>query len=213
MLLSAERQQIVEYGKKLVSQGLTQATGGNLSIYNRQESLVSISPSGMDYFDISLGDVSVVSFQDCKVIEGEGNPSTELPMHLLLYRERPEANSVVHTHSISATALSCMRIDLPPIHYLVGFAGKKVSCASYAPFGTEALADNALQAMGESKAVLLANHGLLAFGSSLDHAFNIAEAIEFCCSIYCRCRSVSEPVLLSDNEMEIVIEKFKTYGR
>jgi L-fuculose-phosphate aldolase len=213
MLQLSERQQIVEYGKKLLGQGLTHATGGNLSICNRREGLVSISPSGMDYFDISPGDVPVISLQDGRVMEGAGKPSTELSMHMLLYRERPEVNSVVHTHSISATVLSCMRIDLPAIHYLLGFAGGKVPCAAYAPFGTDELAENALQAMGEAKAVLLANHGLLACGCSLDQAFNVAEAVEFCSEIYCRCRSVSEPVVLSDKEMETVIEKFKTYGR
>ena len=87
-----------------------------------------------------------------------------------------------------------------------------MSCAQYASFGTQELADNALAAMGDSKAVLLANHGLLAAGETIEEAFNIAEEIELCAEVYIRARGIGKPVVLDDDEMEYMLERFKTYG-
>lgn len=212
MLLEHEREKIVEYGKKLLTAGLTKGTGGNLSIYNREKGLVAISPSGLGYFETGPEDVPVVAL-DGRVADGGRKPSSELPFHLIFYNNRPDINAVVHTHSLHATALACLGLDLPPLHYLIGFAGRNVRCASYATFGTDGLAENALAAMAGRKAVLLANHGLIAGGADIQEAFMIAETVEFCAELYCRCRAMGEPVVLPDAEMDIVMEKFKHYGR
>ncbi|UCG12134.1 MAG: class II aldolase/adducin family protein, partial [Deltaproteobacteria bacterium] len=98
------------------------------------------------------------------------------------------------------------------VHYLVAFAGKNVRCAPYARFGSDELALNAVAGMKDRKAVLLANHGLLAGGKDLPTAFGIAEQIEFCAEIYCRAKCIGQPVLISDSEMERVAEKLKWYG-
>jgi L-fuculose-phosphate aldolase len=211
MLLEQERQLIVEYGKRLITSGLTRGTCGNLSICSRESGLAAISPSGLDYFQTNPEDVPVVDLEG-RVADGSRKPSSELPFHLIFYQSRDDISAVVHTHSVHATTLACLGLELPPVHYLIGFAGCNVRCARYATFGTAELARNACDAMTGRNAVLLANHGLIAGGADIHEAFKIAESVEFCAEIYCRTRAVGQPLILSDAEMELIIEKFKSYG-
>lgn len=210
MLLINEREQIAEYGRKMIDSGLVKGTAGNLSIINRGEGLVAISPGGMSYHDIHPQDVVVVNFSG-EVVDSKKRPSSEIDMHLLLYERREDIQSVIHTHSISTSAISCLRIGIPPVHYLIGFAGKDVRCSEYATYGTKELAVNACRAMEGRKAALLANHGLVAGADSLKQAFDIAEIVEYCAEIYLKIRSIGDPVLIDEEEMTTVIEKFKNY--
>jgi len=212
LILLKERKEIVEYGKKLVTSGLTKGTGGNLSIYNRQEGLMAISPSGIDYFEIRPEDVVVLDL-DGNIVDGDKKPSSELDMHKIFYKNREDIDAIIHTHTIYATILSCLNISLPPVHYMVALAGLDVRCAKYATFGTEELAQNAFEAMKDRYAVLLANHGLLAGAKDLANAFNITEEIEYCAELYIKAKSVGEPVILPEEEMKLMLEKFKTYGQ
>jgi len=131
---------------------------------------------------------------------------------MAFYARRPDVSAVVHTHSVFATTLACLGWNLPAAHYLIGFAGATVPCAVYATFGTAELAEVAYHAMGNRGAVLLANHGALAVGHDLASAFNIAEMVEFCAEVYYRARCVGDPVIIGDGEMELVLQKFKSYG-
>ena len=212
MILREERELVVEYGKKLITSGLTKGTGGNLSIYNREKELMAISPSGIDYFQTRPEDVVVLNLKGEK-IDGGKDPSSEYEMHKIFYEKRRDINAIIHTHTIYATTIACLNWDLPPVHYLIALAGPDVKCAKYATFGTRELAENAFQAMENRKAVLLANHGLLAGAEDLANAFNITEEIEYCAELYYRTKSIGEPVVLTDGEMEIMAEKFKTYGQ
>lgn len=212
MLMEKERRLIVEFGRRLVTSGLTSGTGGNLSIYNREEKLMAISPSGIDYFDIEPENVAVLNIEG-EIIDGNKKPSSEVELHRIFYERRRDINAIIHTHTIYATTLACLNWALPPVHYMVALAGKDVRCAPYATFGTKELAENAFEAMKDRKAVLLANHGLLTGGSSLEEAFNITEQIEYCAELYYRTKSIGEPVILSQEEMDLMKEKFKTYGQ
>ena len=212
MKLEKERRQVVEYGKKLVLQGLTKGTGGNISIFIRSEGLMAISPSGIDYSRIQPEDVVVLD-PDGNILEGSRKPSSEIAMHQIFYEKRNDINAVVHAHSLYSTVMACLNWDLPATHYMIALAGKSVRCAEYATFGTRELAENAFTAMEGRNAVLLANHGLLAGGATLEAAFNTAEEVEFCAQIYCRARAIGDPVILSDAEMDIMAEKFKAYGQ
>lgn len=212
MLMEKERKLIVEFGKKLVTSGLTRGTGGNLSIYNRQEKLMAITPSGIDYFEIKPENVAILTIEG-KQIDGDKKPSSEVELHRIFYERRTDIDAMIHTHTIYATTLACLNWSLPPVHYMVAVAGKDVRCAPYATFGTRELAENAFQFMKDRKAVLLANHGLLTGGSSLQEAFNITEQIEYCAELYYRTKCIGEPVIISDEEMELMKEKFKTYGQ
>lgn len=212
MILLEERKEIVEYGKKLITSNLTKGTGGNLSIYNRKEKLMAISPSGIDYFKIKPEDVVVLDLQGNK-INGERDPSSELDMHIIFYANRDDIDAIIHTHTVFATTISCLNITLPPVHYMIALAGPDIRCAKYATYGTPELAENAFQAMKDRYAVLLANHGLLAGAKDLANAFNITEEIEYCAELYYRAKSIGDPVILPQDEMDLMMRKFKTYGR
>lgn len=212
MILFEERKEIVEYGKKLITSGLTKGTGGNLSIFNREKNLMAISPSGIDYFEIEPEDVVVLDL-DGNIVDGKKTPSSELGMHSIFYRKRQDIDAIIHTHTVFATTISCLNITLPPVHYMIALAGLDVRCAKYATYGTPELAENAFEAMEDRKAVLLANHGLLAGANDLANAFNITEEIEYCAELYYRAKSIGEPVILPEEEMTHMLERFKTYGQ
>ena len=212
MLMENERKLIVEYGKLLVTKGLTTGTGGNISIFDKEKKYFAISPSGIDYFETEPEDVVIMDL-DGKVVEGERKPTSECMMHLIFYKKRDDVEAVVHTHSRFSSTISCMRWDIPALHYYVAFAGKTIPCAKYASYGTQELADNAFEGMGEGKAALLANHGLITIGRSVKEAFLVAEMSEEMAEYYYRTKSIGEPVLLDEEEMESMLLRFKSYGQ
>jgi len=212
MLMEKERRLLVEYGQKLITSGLTRGTSGNLSIFSREEKLMAITPTGMDYFKTKVEDIVVMNLKG-KIVDGNHMPSSEYEMHKIFYENREDINAIIHTHTVYVTTLACLNWDLPPVHYLVALAGHNVRCAKYATYGTKELAENALEAMKDRRAVILANHGLLAGANDLLNAFNIAEEIEYCSEIYYRVKSIGDPVILQKEEMDLMVEKFKTYGQ
>lgn len=211
MLMEQERTEIVEHLKMLITHGLTKGTGGNVSVYNPELKFMAISPSGMDYFKLTAEDIVVMDLEG-NIVDGKRKPSSEYEMHSIFYRERKDILSVVHAHSPYASVLACLNWDIEPCSYLIGSAGRNVRCTKYETFGTEELAQSALEGMKDRYAVLLGNHGLLAGGVDLPAAFDTAEEIEFCAEIYYKCKTVGEPVLLSKEQMDVIIEKFENYG-
>lgn len=213
MRLLEKRKEIIEYGKKLVENGLTKGTGGNLSICDRESGLMAITPSGIDYFLIKPEEIVLIDVETGKIVEGDALPSSERDMHRIFYKYRTDIDAIIHTHTTFAATIACLNIDLPAVHYLVALAGPDVRCAEYATYGTVALAKNAYKAMKDRKACLLANHGMLAGGGSLAEAYNITEEIEFCCELYYRAKSIGNPVILPEDEMTRMMERFKNYGK
>lgn len=212
MLLNEEREKLVEYGVRLIESNLTKGTAGNLSIFNRKEELIAITPSGVAYDKIKLQDIVIID-SDGRVIEGNRTPSSEHQLHRIFYENRDDISAMVHTHSRFATTLACLNWNLPPVHYMIAVAGIDVRCAKYATFGTKELALNAYEAMIDRKAVLLANHGLLTGDITIEKAFNIAEEIEFCSELYYRSKALGNPILLGNEEMVKMIDKFQNYGQ
>ena len=212
MLLREERELIVEYGKKLINSNLTKGTGGNLSIFNRKQKLICITPSGIDYFKIKPEDIVVLNLDGVRV-DGTKQPSSEWEMHRIFYANRDDINAMIHTHTMYATTIACLNWTLPPVHYMLALAGKDVRCASYATYGTKELAENAFVAMRDRNAVLLANHGLLVGAKDLANAYNTTEEVEYCAELYYRTKAIGEPVIIPEEEMDIMMEKFKTYGQ
>ena len=213
MLLEKERQLVVEYGKKLVNLGLTKGTGGNISICNREEGLMAISPSGMDYFETKPEDVAVLNISYGKQVDGAYKPSSEHAMHRIFYTGRGDINAVVHTHSTYATTLATMGWGLPASNYLIALAGPDVRCAPYRSFGTPELAQAAFDYMKDRYCVLLENHGLLAGSADIAQAFNIALLIEECCQTYYLATVAGRPKILPPEEMESMMVRFQTYGQ
>ncbi len=205
------RQQVVDTAQVMSAGGLSPQKSGNVSIRCNDDML--ITPSGMAYDEMLPGDIVKVSM-DGEVTAGQKKPSSETPMHLAIYRDRPEAVAVVHCHSKAATALSCTRKAIPAFHYMVAVAGgKDVACARYATVATPALAKNAVAALKGRYACLLANHGQIAFGGTLAEALAMAEQVEMLAQMYMDALRVGKPVMLSDNEMRRVLKKFEEYAR
>ena len=206
MLLENERKEIIVYGKKMITDGLTRGTGGNISICNAEQKLMAITPSGIDYFKLTSEDIVIIDVETGKIVESD--------MHRIFYKYKRGVFSVVHTHSKYATAISCTDMEgLPAINYLLAVAGTDVPCAEYATYGTVKLAKNAFKAMKDKKAVLLSNHGMIAVGKNLTEAYNIAENVEFCSELFCISKSIGSPKILSKEEMLNMIERFKDYGK
>lgn len=212
MLLQQEREEIVAFGRKLISSNLTTGSGGNLSIFNRHLGYIAIKPTGVDYFVMKPEDVVVID-PEGKIVEGKLKPSSEVSLHLGLLKARPDIHAVVHTHQVYATTLACLNWEIPAVHYLVGFSGNKVPLAPYATYGTPELAENIVKSIGQYNACLMANHGIVTVGANLSAAFNVAEELELVARLYYQAMCIGEPKILSDQEMEVVTTKFATYGQ
>jgi L-fuculose-phosphate aldolase len=213
MSYEREKQTLVEVGLKIYRNQLTRGTGGNLSLFIKDKNLMVITPSGLPYEEVSVEDM-VVATLDGKVIEGHRKPSSEFQMHAEVYRKRPEFTAMIHTHSTYAVTLSSLRKDLPAIDYLVAVGGgKDVKVAKYASFGSQALADNAIEAMTDRSAVLLANHGINVAADTLQAAYDKLVVLEFCCEIYVKGMSAGQPVILEDQEMNKMVKDFEHYGQ
>lgn len=212
MLLKQEREEIVLFGRKLITSNLTTGSGGNLSIFNRQAGYIAIKPTGVDYFEMRPEDV-VVMDPEGNIVDGRLKPSSEVSLHLGLLKARPETNAVVHTHQVYATTLACLNWEIPAVHYLVGFSGNKVPVAPYFTYGTPELAQAVVQSIGPYNACLMANHGIVTLGGTLSAAFNVAEELELVSRLYYQSMCIGKPQILSDQEMEVVSKKFATYGQ
>lgn len=213
MLLQKERELVVEYGKKMSADRLSPGTSGNISVYNAEKGLMAISPSGMDYFETTPEDVVVTDLDAC-VVDGKRKPSSEWALHTAFYRSKPGIGAVVHTHSIYCTTFAALRRPLQAVHYIIGDAGTaEVPCADYRTYGTLELAEEAVRACGAGNAVLLANHGAIACGSSLKSAYSLACNLEYTAQIQYQAECIGQPVVLDGEEMSRVMRKFQTYGQ
>lgn len=190
--------------------GLNQGTSGNVSVRTGDGFL--ITPSGIAYDAITPEQVVAMDLDGG--YRGDWLPSSEWRMHMDVYRTRAEAQAVVHVHSTYATALSCHRLTVPAFHYMVAASGgETLRCADYATFGTQALSDAMLAALEGRSACLLANHGQIAFGPSLDKALWLAGEVEALCQQYAIARSLGAPVVLGAAEMAEVQRRFRSYGK
>lgn len=206
------RESICEYGRQLLADDLTTGTGGNLSV-RLDEDRIAISPSGIPYGEIDPEDVPVVSM-DGTVVEGDAEPSTELPMHLAVYRERPDVGGVVHTHSPNATTFASLGEPIPASHYLISFTGTEVPVAEYETHATPKLGEAAVDALGEEfNATLLRNHGVLTADESLDDAYTVALMVEYVARIHYQARAIGDPEILPDEEIHRLTDKLDGYGQ
>ncbi len=205
------RKALMDAAKRMVADGLTHGASGNVSVRLKHGFLVT--PSGLPYAQMKAKDLVEVRW-DGSVPKGQRAPSSEWQMHRDVYAQRQDVSAIFHLHSMFATTLSCLRKPIPAVHYMIAVANTSVvRCADYATFGTYELSAAAVAALHESKACLLANHGLLAVGTSLADAYRVATEIENLAEQYWRALQAGAPVILDDAEMARVLEKFKTYGQ
>ncbi|MBN9696795.1 MAG: class II aldolase/adducin family protein [Zoogloea sp.] len=196
--------------RAMANNGLNAGTAGNASV--RSNSGFLITPSGLSYDDCGPEDMSLMAMDGSW--QGPFAPSSEWRIHRDILAARPEAGAVLHAHSPFATALACLRRNIPAFHYMIArFGGTDIRCAPYATFGTQALSDGALEALEGRNACLLANHGMVVFGTDLRRTLALAIEFETLCEQYWRACQLGTPTILSASEMDEVIERFKSYGR
>jgi L-fuculose-phosphate aldolase len=205
-----QREALIETAHAMNRCGLNQGTSGNVSL--RTDGGMLITPSALPYESLQAGDLASVDFEGGT--SGTQRPSSEWRFHLDIYRQRPDAQAVLHAHPTYCTALACLRRPIPAFHYMVAVAGgRDIRCAPYATFGTQALSDHVLEALQGRRACLLANHGLVCLASDLPAALALAVEVEHLAKSYLQCLAVGEPAILDDAEMERVLRKFEDYRR
>lgn len=204
------RYDLLRVSAELARLGLNRGSAGNVSA--RFEEGLLITPSGIPA--ARLSPPLMVEIDERGDFHGEAAPSSEWRFHRDIYLHRPDVGAVVHTHAPFCTALACQRRGIPAFHYMIAVAGgKNIRCAEYATFGSQELSDAALAALDGRRACLLANHGMIATGPTLDAALKLTVEVEELAEQFWRVLQLGEPVILPDAEMDKVLEKFRTYGQ
>ncbi|MEG9488208.1 L-fuculose-phosphate aldolase [Mannheimia indoligenes] len=202
--------QIIDTCLEMTKLGLNQGTAGNVSV--RYQNGMLITPTGTPYEEMT--EESIV-FVDANGKHEEGKlPSSEWQFHLAVYEARPELNAVVHNHAKNCAAVSIFGEPIPAIHYMIACTGTDhIPCVPYAPFGTNELAGYVREGIKGSKAILLAHHGLITADKTLDKALGVAHEVEVIAEWYLKLLATGKPIpTLNKAQMDIVLEKFKSYG-
>lgn len=215
MLLAEHRSAVVAGCQRLLASGLLRGTSGNLSVRDRDTQAIAITPTGIDYPAMNAADVPVLDGNGDR-LDGTLLPSSEWALHLAIYRQRPDVGAVVHTHSMFATTFAVLGEPVPPAHYLLARAGSDwlpVPVARYARYGSQQLAENCVRTLAAGNAVLLANHGLVAVGQTLDAALALADAVEYTAELAWRARQLGQPKVLNADQLADAAEAFRSYGQ
>ena len=203
-------QQIIDSCLAMNAQGINQGSAGNVSA--RFEDGFLITPSGLPYDRLRPDDIVLLGLDGSTA--DNLKPSSEWRMHRDIYASHENAGAVLHAHSTFATALSCLRRDIPAFHYMVAVAGgNDIRCADYALFGTQALSDNMLSALRDRRACLLGTHGMICFHDDLDKALWLGVEVETLARQYWHALQLGEPVILDDSQMQQVAAQFADYGK
>ena len=210
MKYPALRREIVAACQDMNRRGINQGTSGNISA--RVAEGLLITPSGLPYDEMKPADI--VPMKKDGSHAGRLKPSSEWRFHTSIMATRPEVGAVVHTHSMFATTLSCLGMEIPAVHYMIAAAGgSNIRCVPYITYGTQELADAALKALKGRNACLLANHGMIVVGPTLKKAMWLAVEVETLAAQYWRALQVGKPNILTDVQIKTVMEKFQTYGQ
>jgi L-fuculose-phosphate aldolase len=204
-----ERRELAEACRRLASEGLVIGTAGNLSV--RSGERVVVTPTGCVLAEVEPDAMTVVDL-DGAVQEGELAPTSEMGLHLGVYREMDWVGAVVHTHAPMATAVGCVLDELPPIHYQMLQLGGAVRVAPYATFGTDELHAHVLAALEGRTAALMRNHGALTCGANLGAAVEAAFLLEWACDLYWHAAQIGEPSVLTDEQLADVAAQVGRLG-
>ena len=200
--LASESERVATAARQLAAEGLVIGTGGNVSA--RAGDLVAISPTGAKLADLQSRDVTVIDL-DGAVVDGRLEPTSELELHLGIYR-RFDAGAVVHTHAPMSTALSCVIDELPCVHYQMLLLGGTVPVAPYETFGTPELANSVLTVLEGHTAALMANHGAITYAADVEAALSNALLLEWACSVYWYASTLGEPRTIDEGKRAAVVE-------
>ncbi|MGW7519456.1 class II aldolase/adducin family protein [Streptomyces sp. NPDC054796] len=204
-------QQLVETARRTVEDGLVVGTSGNVSV--RVGDTVLVTPTGVPYDRLGADELCAVDLEG-RVTAGDMRPTSELPMHLAVYRHT-DARAVVHTHAVHATAVSTLVDELPAIHYMTAALGGPVRVAPYATYGSDELAAHMVEALKDRSGCLLQNHGTVVYGDSLEQAYDRTAQLEWMCRVWLTASSLPgrEPSLIPRDELDRVARKLSGYGQ
>lgn len=208
-----ERQKILDISQKLIDAGVIQNGQGNISIYNRENGMVAITPSAVPYEDRDVDDICVVDL-DGNIIEGKWKSTSETSMHLIYYKTRSDINAVIHTHAPKATVFGIVGSDPMPMvlnEASTGIGGP-VPIAPYARPGTVELAEVTCETVGDGYAAIMAHHGLITVGPNIDLAFIATVSVESTANAIILARSMGmEPIAMPEKEVKILRELMMGY--
>jgi L-fuculose-phosphate aldolase len=201
-MFERERSDVAEACRRLAAEGLVIGTAGNVSA-RAGDREVAISPTGAVLGELDPEQVTVVDLEG-KVVAGDLEPTSELDLHIGVYR-RYGAGAVVHTHAPMATALSCVLDELPCVHYQMLLLGGAVPVAPYATFGTPELASAVLDALEGRSAALMSNHGAITHGLDTNTAVELSLLLEWACTVYWRAAAIGSPRVLGEDHQQAVV--------
>jgi L-fuculose-phosphate aldolase len=207
--LDQARRDVIDASLRLHEAGLVTGTSGNVSC--RVGDVIVITPSGVAYAELVPADLPTVGLDGQVLSTGTSPPSSEVPLHLGIYRTTA-AHAVVHTHSPWATALGLVRDELPAVHYAIRALGGPVRVADYATFGSAQLAEHVTTALDGRRAVLMRNHGAVTVGDSVGQAMEHTEKLEWLCELYCRAARLGEPATLTTEQLDDVRQQAEITG-
>lgn len=211
MRLGAQREAVVAVGRRMVADRLVVGTAGNVSV--RAGGHLAVTPTAVGYDKLAAADIGVHDL-DGAAVEASLAPTSEFPLHLALYAARPETCAVVHTHSVAATALSCLVPVIPAVHYCVALFGGPPRVAPYVEYGTDGLAEAAVAALEGRTACLLGNHGAVVLGETLEQAYEGARTLEWLSEVALRVLSAGLiPRLLDGVELDSAAARIAGYGQ
>lgn len=206
----ALRERVIATAMGMNALGINRGRSGNVSA--RIDGGFLITPSALPYAELRTADLVAMNHEGAA--SEARPPSTEWRFHRDIYAARPDVDAIVHTHAPFATTLACLDRAIPAFHYMIAVAGgHDIRCAPYATFGTQELSTHAVRALAGRKACLLAHHGMIAVGDSLESALALAAEVETLAEMYWRALQIGEPATLTAEEMATVLGKFTTYGR
>jgi len=188
MLLAEEREALAAAGRRLAARGLVIGTSGNLSA--RRDDLVAVTPTGGVISELEPADLTVIRLADGEIVEGELAPTSEVPMHLAVYRATG-AGAIAHTHATGTTAIGLVCDEIPLIHYTMLSLGGALRVAPYATYGTQELAEHVVAALQHKQAALMRNHGSIALGATVAKSADNLELAEWCAETYARAAALS----------------------
>lgn len=205
----AKRQSIINACLQMNQSGINQGTSGNISL--RHEDGMLITPTSTPYETMQPEQIVFMKLDGA--FDAKQRPSSEWRFHRDILKARPEVNAVVHAHPPYATILAIMGLSIPPVHYMIACAGgDTIRCSPYATFGTQELSQQAVTALEDRSACLLAHHGMIAIGPSLSRAMWLAVEVETLARQYHGCLQIGTPPLLPKAEIENVRARMAGYG-
>lgn len=207
---SRAQDDVLKGAKAIFSRGLVESGEGNVSARVPGKNEMFITPAFNDYGTLSKDDVVRIDFSGAKLSSGR-NPSSECLLHAAVYRARPRAACVIHTHSTYASMLSVTSIAIPVIfEEMIIFLGGQVNVSEYAQANTRELGVNAIKALGRSNGILMANHGVLVCGRTMEHAVKMAELVEKMAEVYRGALQIGKPKKIPKKSFPKFLEHFES---